>query len=194
MFNGLNRLFIPSNLRYGCEIQKILHFANHHSISLYIYTHWHVYLTTVTLGHLIKLLWKWRKIIYTQCIVQICRASNVIQQQQVSSEAHLVVECGVWPWCRSWALSSQELFINHLDACEWDGAQKSKRGWDLGGGGAWSANWMRTWRGSDTSSGVRKYVKGVLKPHCPWLSYRAHALIKIKNQAHWYYLFNILCL
>jgi hypothetical protein len=37
MFNGLDRPFELLNLKYEREVQKILCFAKHHSITLYIY-------------------------------------------------------------------------------------------------------------------------------------------------------------
>jgi hypothetical protein len=39
MFNGLDRPFKLSNLRYGCEAREILYFAKHHSLTIYIYRH-----------------------------------------------------------------------------------------------------------------------------------------------------------
>jgi hypothetical protein len=35
MFNGFDRLFELSNLRYGCEAQEILYFTKHHSLTIY---------------------------------------------------------------------------------------------------------------------------------------------------------------
>jgi hypothetical protein len=37
MFNGLNRPFELSNLRYGYEAREILYFVKYHSITIYIY-------------------------------------------------------------------------------------------------------------------------------------------------------------
>jgi hypothetical protein len=42
IFNSLNQLFILLNLRYKCEIHKILYFSKHHNLTLYIYFKLHL--------------------------------------------------------------------------------------------------------------------------------------------------------
>jgi hypothetical protein len=37
MFNGLDKSFELSNLRYGRETRKVFCFAKHHSLTIYIY-------------------------------------------------------------------------------------------------------------------------------------------------------------